>query len=165
MNYVFLIGDLKTQNWTVTLPEFSGSEINFRISFTNGEEEILFNSLSFGIVLYKNQELLSKENWPRSGAKYVTSNSQDFIEDYRIVLEQDESYSLRVWAHESEVLFEKTVVFTIPKPRQPYPSWVWTNKQWTAPTPIPTEEAAEGTYYYWNEASLSWHAEDIPDLN
>jgi hypothetical protein len=37
---------------------------------------------------------------------------------------------------------------------QPYPSWIWSNKTWNPPTPMPTD----GESYIWNEAELEWVA-------
>lgn len=35
---------------------------------------------------------------------------------------------------------------------QPYPSWIWANKVWNAPTPMPTDNKT----YFWNETDLNW---------
>lgn len=37
---------------------------------------------------------------------------------------------------------------------QPYPSWIWVNKTWQAPTPMPST----GGPYEWSEEDLEWVA-------
>lgn len=39
------------------------------------------------------------------------------------------------------------------RPPQPFPSWIWQNEEWTAPTPYPTDGKK---WYNWDEDLLSW---------
>ncbi len=40
------------------------------------------------------------------------------------------------------------------QPPQPYPSWIWVNKTWQPPTPMPST----GGPYRWSEEDLEWVA-------
>jgi len=54
--------------------------------------------------------------------------------------------------------------------QQPYPSWILNENScvWEPPTPCPDgvdpSETTEGTYYTWNEETVSWRAETMPAL-
>ena len=61
---------------------------------------------------------------------------------------------------------EQADVFIAP---QPYPSWVLDeNHDWQPPVPVPADawsvDNANGAYYEWDEANLSWAAVAIADL-
>lgn len=38
------------------------------------------------------------------------------------------------------------------RPTQPFPSWVWSETEWTAPVPMPDD----GGVYRWDEEGQSW---------
>ena len=40
------------------------------------------------------------------------------------------------------------------KPQQPFASWIWANKIWNPPTPMPST----GGPYRWSEEDLAWVA-------
>jgi len=44
------------------------------------------------------------------------------------------------------------------RPPQPFPSWIWDggDKEWTAPVPMPDEEACSGGWWDWNEEGQTW---------
>jgi hypothetical protein len=46
------------------------------------------------------------------------------------------------------------------RPQNPFASWTWdsSNKQWQAPTPMPTEDKL----YYWSENDLEWQEVEEP---
>jgi len=55
-------------------------------------------------------------------------------------------------------------------PPKPYPSWTlnedtcyWVSPS-TMPNHVPATETTEGTYYTWNEETVSWVGETIPAL-
>jgi hypothetical protein len=43
------------------------------------------------------------------------------------------------------------------RPPQPYPSWIWSNKTWNAPIPLPAD-ASMGNEYKWDEEEQAWVA-------
>ena len=40
-------------------------------------------------------------------------------------------------------------------PPRPFPSWTWTDDQWTPPTPHPGTPGEE-PFFYWDEDTTSW---------
>lgn len=45
------------------------------------------------------------------------------------------------------------------RPPKPYPSWVWENNQWTAPTPI---TGSLNLMWEWDEDNLEWVGSPYP---
>jgi len=46
------------------------------------------------------------------------------------------------------------------KPDSPYPSWTWTDNEWTAPTPAPDD----GVLIFWDEGALEW-VDQVPEFS
>jgi hypothetical protein len=70
----------------------------------------------------------------------------------RIPLEADTEYVLKSRLDFQGVKKDNLLPFRTPKPQKPYPSYIWLNNMWTAPTPFPEDNQK----YLWDESTLSW---------
>jgi hypothetical protein len=86
--------------------------------------------------------------FPKEGIVYK-STDQFLLFSESITFVSDDEITLKVQIES----LEKSVSFTVPRPSQPYPSWVWSNGHWNPPVAYPEDE---GSYYSWNETLLTW---------
>jgi hypothetical protein len=130
-------------------------DINFNITerTTVGDEktnEDLNHEIDltdFSVVITEKNNKFSEITFPKEGQVFE-STDQFFLFSERIFCSADDVLNFTVKIGE----LEKEFTYTVPRPEQPYPSWTWSNGQWSAPVAYPND----GDFYDWNESTLSW---------
>lgn len=120
----------------------------------NGSTSVVFNNLSFGYSLYEEGRLIQSSTYPPANVRYVNSD-QEFIESDRIYdLDPDLNYTLEIWVSHAGKMLEKTFEINMPRPIQPFDSWLWSEEfnEWMPPF-LPPED---GNFYDWDEQSQTW---------
>ena len=87
---------------------------------------------------------------PRSGVTLIDTDQFVLFSDRRFLL-ADDQINLVVTANGATA----QTTFTVPRPPKPFPSWVWTAGQWSAPVPMPSD-ASPVNNYQWDESVLAW---------
>lgn len=123
---------------------------NIEIGFSCDQLPVTFDNLSFGFTISKDGATLADKSYPREGVRYV-STDQQYISNDRVDLAADDEVTLEVWMVNAGARFEATTLLIVPRPPQPFPSWVW-DEGWSAPVPYPDDSEV----YVWDEDSLSW---------
>lgn len=112
---------------------------------------VRFDGLSFGITIARNGNVTETHAFPPPGVSY-RSTDQDRLTSVPVRWQPDETITLEVWIENAGMTRTARHSFTVPRPPQPYPSWVWTGARWSAPVPYP-----EGAGWYdWDEAARDW---------
>jgi len=153
-----LIGDITHKSWNNIDESKSGYTLNIDVGFRDsGTLPVVFDSLSFGFSLSKSGKVLFSDSRPVSGA-IILSTDQEVIDSFFVDgLYPDVDYVLNIWAENSGERWEQTFEVSVPRPSQPYPSYLWDEliHWWIPPVPYPD---ALGSYF-WNEETLSWVSE------
>lgn len=136
------------EGWT-----FSGSpEIDFGIQFADGNADRIYpDALAFGWTLLVNGTETETHEWPPSNIT-IRELAPTRVFPYRLDVKPEDEVTLLVWATNAGVTVDGETTFTIPRPGQPYPSWVWENGAWTPPAPYPDDNG----FYSWNEDQQAW---------
>ena len=147
--------DLHKQEWQFIESAPFEDLVEISIGFSDKVSPVIFDNLSFGLSLFNqttNKKLLTA-TYPPKGVNYV-STDQPYMASHNFQLKYGEEIVLNVWAKNAGKTYKDTFFFLVPRPKQPYNSWVWDEKAklWKAPIPYPSD----GNKYYWNEETLSW---------
>ena len=143
--------DLTGKTWTVT----GDPEIDFDVAFTDGDADpIEPDRLRFGWTVTVNGEITDEAVFPTENVKYVSIRPTARFHA-RIDAAPDDQVTITFAASTGDDdQVEDQIDFTIPRPPQPYPSWVWGDGYWQAPKPYPDDEAP----YVWDEDEQDWIA-------
>lgn len=149
--------DVANKDWDLDESQIDPFDdyVDFYFNFRNaGSEQVEFNTLRFGYVVLDNEIPVGGEEFPRAGFEYLATD-QLFLEVSRVFgFRPNRSYQIDLWAENNGESFSESIIFNIPIPEQPYPSWTWDDDtaEWIAPFPPPDD----GNMYKWNESSQSW---------
>lgn len=166
------IKDLSTNKWVVRkeIHPVRGLKISF--GFTRGDNtEFKLGDLNFGVKIHRNsgqKEQLVNLNWPISERK--SFNGQDnvspYLVEHELDLDLDDSFKLFISGGQGDLQSVHESYFTINKPTQPYPSWIWDGNEWKAPIGpntnnryLPSEQpvgSSDKDVYTWDESSGKW---------
>ena len=137
-----------TAGWT-----FDGDPAtDFGIRFTDGDADRLYpNALGFGWTVEVNGEETESLSWPPAHI-VIRELTPSRVFPYWIAALPDDEVTLSVWASVAGVRTDGQMVFTIPRPKQPFPSWTWEDGAWTPPVPYPDD----GEMYGWDEDAQGW---------
>ena len=113
---------------------------------------------------------------PAGYAWFTRTNQSDFISKNPITAKQtyDTNYTGSAAAGFQDNYFirdltseEITARIAELNANKPYPSWIVNTNTLTIdpPTPMPTTPPTKGSYYIWNEPTLSWVETKIPTAN
>lgn len=134
-----IVLDLTREIWDFDLSEIlKGYTPSDEVVFDfvdNGNSYVEFKDLSFGFLIKEDENILYDVSFPAENVKYI-STDQDYLENYFIDgLVPEKKYVIEVWAINDNKHFSDFVSFTMPKPRQPSPSWKWDseNNFWIPP--------------------------------
>jgi hypothetical protein len=131
------------------------SSTDFGFSFVQGADERMYpDNLSFGYTVTVNGDEAESLSWPPSNI-VIRELSRNRVFFYRVDAKPDDEVVLSVWASNAGGMITGETEFVIPRPEQPYPSWVWNGEGWEAPVEYPDD----GESYIWDEESQSWVAE------
>jgi hypothetical protein len=142
------------KEWTVESTGTYAPDCDMHISFTSETTDITFNDVKFGYKLTLNNETISENNYPLDNIKLETAVDGSPVAMPRFPIKPGVKYNLYLWADDLGQQGKLNSVIEMPKPEQPYPSWIWDadNKRWNAPIPYNTD----GKLYTWNEETRSW---------
>lgn len=143
--------DLTSGDWTFNVAPETPSpdlEIGFK---DDGGPVAQFDRLAFGFTVVANGLPVLTKAYPPQGVRYVATD-QTYLTNDRVNLASDDEVVLAVWAENGGERYEGQTTFTVPRPAQPYPSWVWEDGAWTAPVPYPDDEQS----YVWDEDEQQW---------
>jgi hypothetical protein len=147
--------DLTSGDWTFNVAPESPSP-DFEIGFQENSGPVAqFKELAFGFTVVANGLPVLTKFYPVQGVRYV-STDQTYLTNDRVNLASDDEVVLAVWAENDGERYEGQTTFTVPRPEQPYPSWVWEDGQWTAPVPYPDDDGL----YVWDEDGQIWATVD-----
>ena len=141
-----------TWNFNVQ-PESPSPDIE--IGFTCDQLPVEFDGLSFGLKVFANGLEVFTKSYPTEGVRYV-STDQQYMTDDRVNLAADDVVVLDVWMVNAGERHEASTTFTIPRPPQPYPSWMWDGTGWQPPVPMPEFDPENLVYYAWDEDGQIW---------
>lgn len=137
-----------TEGWTVD----GDAADTFAVCFSNGDSDRIHPSgLTFGWTITINGVTTAAHEWPSSNAVVREVTRQRTFE-FRIGARADDEVLLAVWATESGRRVEDEISFVVPRPQQPFLSWVWDEGGWMPPVPHPNEDSM----YAWDEDFQSW---------
>jgi hypothetical protein len=136
--------------------DLSSGRFYVEIGFCSGiSSSVVFDNLKFGFFLKANDNFVLEKNYPEGSMKYISSDQKYLTSDFVSLSPDDEVYLL-VWSENGGIKSEFETTFTVPRPIQPYPSWVWSNDAWAAPIPYPETNDCDGCFYVWDEESQQW---------
>ena len=106
--------NLSTRQWTIREVDISSKHLDVRFGFTDNTKPILFNNLSFGLILQKDNSIIYHTTFPKVGSTYKSTNL-DFIEIFRIDrLTRNSQYNVTLWVNNDEITSETIYVLTTP---------------------------------------------------
>lgn len=177
MNKIIAIKDVSTNTWTVTKEVSASRDLHVSFGFTRGgETEFDFKKLNFGIKIFRasgEKEQLLNYNWPLSEALRHKSNKAPYLEEFDFVWDWNESYKIVISGGEEMVQSTHESMFAVPKPPQPFNSWIWSGERWIAPvgpyshTSEPPDYQVSGSSkdtFHWDENVKEWKL-DIDEPN
>lgn len=132
--------------------------LEFEIRFTNGNSQrFSLNNFSFGWSWSdeKNKETIE---WPPSNI-IIRELSNNRVFSYSPAWVSDAQVTFKVWASNGGVTHTSEISFVVPRPPQPFPSWVWDGTDWQPPVPYPDGDG----WYEWDEEALDWVVITEPD--
>lgn len=145
--------NLADGQWTTNVqPESPSPDVE--IGFHHNGSRAEFDNLAFGFTVTVDGDEKYVASYPPAGAKYISSD-QRYISNDRVTLLYDDEATLSIWAENAGQRYEHSVDFVVPRPEQPYPSWVWNGEWWDPPVPYPDEG-----FYVWDEEAQEWAAAD-----
>jgi hypothetical protein len=121
------------------------------IGFSCDHLPVEFDDLSFGLKVFANGLEAFTKSYPPEGVRYVSTDQQYMTHD-RVDLAADDVVVLDVWMVNAGERHEASTTFTVPRPQQPYPSWVWEDGGWQPPVPYPDDDGL----YMWDEDIQNW---------
>jgi hypothetical protein len=154
MSEIRVIYDIDTEVWEVNAASIDNLSCNVSFTFLRSVTNGKFFGLTYSLALLKDDETMSDYTSSLESLQIV--NTGKFSPgSVQLTLEPDTEYALKLWVNFQGIKKDNSVSFRTPRPQQPYPSYIWLNNKWTAPTPFP----GDGRQYLWDESTLSWISE------
>jgi len=123
-----------------------------------GFKQKKFDNLSFGFRTFIGENLVLEKSYPEQGITYVETDQKYLIAE-QLELQPEDEVKIDFFANNSGIEYDDFITFTIPRPEQPYESWIWNDskREWEAPKPRPTSPISfEESFFIWNEEILDW---------
>jgi hypothetical protein len=115
--------NLINNNWNITNAESFSLVTDVFFGFVSDKIPVLFNNLSFGIILKQNNEVLYTASFPKQSIEYL-STDQEFVEVIRLELQSNKQYVLDMWCKNSDNISNNSYNFTSPEIiMEPYPQY------------------------------------------
>lgn len=143
--------NLQNTEWEITFENIQSIYADLIIGFQNDVCDIHFKDIKFKYELKQDSNIRQYGIFPLPGCKYVCSNQEHLISE-RLNLQPETEYEIYLWMENDRKSFDKSVIFTTPRPQQPYSSWSWDGENWNSPISYPDD----GGYYTWNEEIQNW---------
>jgi len=115
-NSVVITFDFLTNTYTLQQYDITdNANIIIYFVFVSGtaKKNILFDNLSFGILLQKDNTIVCNKRWPDDEIQYV-STDQDFLEFTSIGLDTNIPYKLFLWTEYSSIRYQQEFSLEIP---------------------------------------------------
>ena len=143
--------DISDKTWSMTESEVH--EVIY-FGFSDGKKkEVIFDNLSFGILVSHNDKIIIKETLPIDGTKYI-STSENYMTSWTVEpISPKEQYECFFWVENAGDKSEYFTTFTY-FPKKIFDSWIWDDdlNSWVPPVPSPNI----GQPMHWDEETLSW---------
>ena len=146
---ILAVLNISDGTWRVTDDGYS----SLAIGFTSESNPTAFDDLKFGWSLTINGEEVDSASYPPENVSYL-STDQTYISHDNLPGKPDDDCSVAIYAVNGGTRYEHTYSWSIPKPDQPFKSWIWDDEisAWKAPVPMPTDEQM----YAWDEDAGDW---------
>ena len=105
--------NLVTRQWDITENNILLSSILVEFGFTSDESPIVFNNLSFGIIVQQSDTIVYYKAYPKVGVKYINTD-QAVLEKILIDLEPLTTYKITFWAEDSNLRSENIYTLITP---------------------------------------------------
>ena len=149
-----LLADMLEKKWIFEEEQLPTHHIFLSFGFIDSSQfPIFFNNMKFGYSLKLQNKVIAEDSRPEPNQQYI-STDQEVIESFSVYeLLPDRQYVLNVWAENNGESWSDSFSFTLPKPKQPYPSWTFDEEYgvWNPPVPYPNKEG-----YVWDEDEKNW---------
>lgn len=152
---MLLIADIATSTWSVVEQDEPGFSANIFIGFRdNGNLPVTFSGLSFGYSVEDGDIVVGGDSQPTGDLVYVSTDQEYLISSRVDGLVPEKEYVVSFWAENDGQNFQGSTAITLPRPNQPYPSWVYNEEtySWSAPVAYPED----GNKYTWDEDVENW---------
>jgi hypothetical protein len=155
MSEITVIYDVDNENWQVSSSDINSIFCDISITFLREVTKGGFIGLDYGYQLFKDDEIVQENTILLSQFRIVNTEKLSPVQE-KLLLSPDAGYTLKLWVTFNGIKKEHEFSFNTPIPIKPYPSHVWVNNTWIAPTPFP----GDGKRYLWDEPTLSWVLEE-----
>lgn len=147
MSQIFVTYDVATQSFGYEF-KYHSSDYCDVYARVKSSGVIKFEEFSFGYEMTREREIVASNSWPHAGEKFIESGEACLAVD-RLLWKADWELNLKVWLKNFDRHAESTHSLAVPRPDQPFPSWVWGDNEWVAPEPYPDPNKP----YYWVEGA------------
>jgi len=113
--------NLVTRQWGITENNIILSSILFEFGFTSDESPVVFNNLSFGLIVQKVDSIVYYKSYPKVGIKYINTD-QEVLEKTLVDLEPNTTYKVTLWAEDSNLRTE-TIYSLVTPEVEAYPDY------------------------------------------
>lgn len=112
MSELRTINDFRTNEWSFELNNLTYNYINLYIGFSNGEQRVIFDNLSFGYELIGDGKTIT-ETYPNPGVIY-NETDETFITIDTFYLQPSTDYILNVWSINNNITSNGSYEFRTP---------------------------------------------------
>ena len=113
--------NLVTRQWDIIENNIILSSILFEFGFTSDESPVVFNNLSFGLIVQKLESIVYYKSYPKVGIKYINTD-QEVLEKTLVDLEPNTTYKVTLWAEDSNLRTE--TIYSLATPEvEAYPDY------------------------------------------
>jgi hypothetical protein len=159
MSTIRAIYDVATSN--IAFENHAGPySCNLLAALERHGQAIDIRGLTLGAIVKIDGTIVQQISLPPPGVQYRSTDQNTLGTSCIRPFPPDGICSIDVWVQSRDgARHESSITFTIPRPKQPYPSWSWNGIFWNAPEPYPDD--SEG--YKWDEAVGAWVPHTKPD--
>ena len=154
MSSIKVIYDTQTSEISFDKSKIGPYYCDFIAALERHGQTVDIRGLSYGADVKVDGELVLEKSWPPPGVKYVSTDQNELVTERLKVFPPDAECEFFVWIKGRNGEYTGQTTFTIPRPEQPYPSWVWNTEtlRWEAPVPYPDDN----NDYEWDEENQQW---------
>lgn len=140
--------NLQTKKWSI------GDNYDNQLALSlvdESSESIKPLNINFGAVATVKDNTVLSVKYPPQNVVYKEVRSGSLFKS-RINAQADDVVELLVFIEIEGARFSDLKVFTVPRPANPYGSWIWEDGAWASPVKYPSD----GKLYVWDEAKINW---------
>ena len=113
--------NITTRQWNFDEHAIAGSSFTINFEFVSLDEAVVFNNLSFGVIVTKAGKVVYHRAFPLSGFKYI-STDQQVLQSINVPVEPDVNHELLFWVDDSGLRTEESYLINVPS-IEPYPDY------------------------------------------